>query len=300
MAANFPTSCSQNIGYFLRRTSEAANVLDVAHILPYPDRNHDFCWPARHLGQPVHRPVELSPLPLKQLCLPARLGEEEVTRLEHIIRRNRPLQKGDHLFRAGEPVQQIFALRSGALKTYLLDQDGTEQITGFVMPGELVGIDAFGRSSFPSYAMALETSMACTIPLTELEELAGSIPNLRRHLLNTLSQELHGEQEHLRHTKESAEQRLATFLLGLSSRFSNRGLSALNFILPMSRGEIGNYLGLTTETISRLFTRYRQLGLIESQGREIRLIDVRGLCGLCSTQPPLAARYVSCSSLSSS
>lgn len=240
-------------------------------------------------GTPFTAQMNCHHCPLKQLCLPARLGEEEITRLEQIIRRNRPLQKGDHLFRAGEPVQQIYALRSGSLKTYLLDQDGTEQITGFIMPGELVGIDAFGRSSFPSYAMALETSLACTIPLAELEELAGSIPNLRKHLLSTLSRELHGEQEHLSHTKGSAEQRLAAFLLDLSRRYSNRGFSALNFILPMSRGEIGNYLGLTTETISRLFTRYRQLGLIESQGREIRLTDIRGLCGLCSTQPPLAS-----------
>ncbi|MEX6503686.1 fumarate/nitrate reduction transcriptional regulator Fnr [Pseudomonas zhanjiangensis] len=221
--------------------------------------------------------------PLRHFCLPARLGEEEVARLERIIRRNRPLQKGEHLFRAGEPVQQIYALRSGSLKNYLLDQDGTEQITGFVLPGELVGIDGFGRSTFPGYAMALETSMACTIPLAELEELAGAIPNLRKQLLNILGRELHEEHEHLSHTHESAEQRLALFLLNLSSRFSKRGLSALNFILPMSRGEIGNYLGLTTETISRLFTRYRQQGLIDSQGREVHLLDVKALCGLCAT-----------------
>ncbi len=240
-------------------------------------------------------PAQLSchACPLKQLCLPARLGEEEITRLERIIKRNRPLHKNEHLFRAGEPVQQIYALRSGSLKTYLLHPDGTEQITGFVLPGELVGIDGFGRSTFPSYAMALETSLACTLPLAELEELAGSIPNLRKQLLSIMGRELHGEQEHLSHTKEGAEQRLAVFLLNLSHRFSKRGLSALNFILPMSRGEIGNYLGLTTETISRLFTHYRKLGLIEAQGREIRLTDVRGLCGLCSTQPPLTAELSS-------
>lgn len=228
--------------------------------------------------------------PLNRLCLPACLGHEEIARLENIIKRYRPLHKYEHLFRAGEPMQQIYALRSGSLKTYLLNQDGTEQITGFVLPGELVGMDSFGSAHFPSYAVALETSMACTIPLDELEELAGSIPNLRKQLLNILSRELHGEQEHLSHTRESAEQRLAVFLLNLSSRYSERGLSALNFILPMSRGEIGNYLGLTTETVSRLFTRYRQLGLIESQGREIHLADVQALCGLCSAPPALPAR----------
>jgi CRP/FNR family transcriptional regulator len=222
---------------------------------------------------------------LNRLCLPASLQQAEIAQLEHIIKRSRPLHKYEHLFRAGEPVQQIYALRTGALKTYLLDQDGTEQITGFILPGELVGMDAFGRSSFPSYALALETSLVCTIPLAELEELAGSIPNLRKQLLNTLSRELHGEQEHLSHTRESAEQRLAVFLLNLSARYSKRGLSALNFILPMSRGEIGNYLGLTTETVSRLFTRYRQMGMIESLGREIRLTNAQALCRLGKTQP---------------
>jgi CRP/FNR family transcriptional regulator len=168
-------------------------------------------------------------------------------------------------------MQQVYALRSGALKTYLLDQDGNQQITGFILPGELVGLDAFGSSSFPSYAEALETSLVCTIPLAELEELAGHIPSLRKRLLVTLSRELHEEQEHYSHTRESAEQRLAVFLLNLSLRYSRRSLSATSFILSMSRGEIGNYLGLTTETVSRLFSRLRQQGLLEINGRELRL-----------------------------
>ena len=208
---------------------------------------------------------------LSRLCLPGCLQHGEVDLLENIVKRNRPLHKGDHLFRAGEPMQQVYALRSGALKTYLLDQDGNQQITGFILPGELVGLDAFGSSSFPSYAEALETSLACTIPLAELEELAGHIPSLRKQLLVTLSRELHEEQEHYSHTRESAEQRLAVFLLNLSARYSRRSLSATSFILSMSRGEIGNYLGLTTETVSRLFSRLRQQGLLEIKGRELHL-----------------------------
>lgn len=212
---------------------------------------------------------------LQRFCLPAHLDETETARLEGIIKRNCPLHKGDHLFRAGDTVQHIFALRSGALKTYLLGPDGTEQITGFVLPGELIGLDAFCDDTFPSYTVALETSLACTIPLKELEELAGRMPHLRKQLLNTLSRELHVEQEHLSHSRECAEQRLSNFLLNLSARFSRRGLSTVKFILPMSRGEIGNYLGLTTETVSRLFSRYRQQGLIELRGREIELTRLR-------------------------
>ncbi|MDX1723393.1 MAG: fumarate/nitrate reduction transcriptional regulator Fnr [Pseudomonas sp.] len=214
---------------------------------------------------------------LSRLCLPGCLHHGEVDLLENIVKRNRPLHKGDHLFRAGEPMQQIYALRSGALKTYLLDQDGNQQITGFILPGELVGLDAFGSSNFPSYAEALETSLVCTIPLAELEELAGYIPSLRKQLLATLSRELHEEQQHYSHNRESAEQRLAVFLLNLSLRYGRRSLSATSFILSMSRSEIGNYLGLTTETVSRLFSRMRQQGLLEIKGRELRLMHPAAL-----------------------
>ncbi|MDA7086361.1 fumarate/nitrate reduction transcriptional regulator Fnr [Pseudomonas sp. SA3-5] len=208
---------------------------------------------------------------LSRLCLPGCLQNNEVDLLENIIKRNHPLHKGEHLFRAGEPMQQVYALRSGALKTYLLDPDGNEQITGFTLPGELVGLDAFGNSSFPSYAVALETSLVCTIPLADLEELAGHIPSLRKRLLATLSHELQEEQQHYSHNRESAERRLAIFLLNLSRRYSRRSLSATSFILSMSRSEIGNYLGLTTETVSRLFSRLRRQGLLEINGRELRL-----------------------------
>jgi CRP/FNR family transcriptional regulator len=214
---------------------------------------------------------------LNRLCLPSCLAHSEVELLESIVKRNRPLHKAEHLFRAGDAMQQVYALRSGALKTYLLDQDGSEQITGFILPGELVGLDAFGNHCFPSYAVALETSLVCTIPLTDLEELAGSIPSLRKQLLKTLSRELHEEQQHYSHNRESAEQRLAIFLLNLSQRYSRRNLSATSFILSMSRGEIGNYLGLTTETISRLFSRFRQLGLLQIKGRELHLMQPTAL-----------------------
>ncbi|MDO9623822.1 MAG: fumarate/nitrate reduction transcriptional regulator Fnr [Pseudomonas sp.] len=217
---------------------------------------------------------------LSRLCLPGCLQQNEVEQLEKIVKRNRPLHKNEHLFRAGDAMQQVYALRSGALKTYLLDQDGNEQITGFILPGELVGLDAFGNHCFPSYAVALETSLVCTIPLADLEELAGYIPSLRKQLLTTLSRELHEEQQHYSHNRESAEQRLAIFLLNLSQRYSRRNLSATSFILSMSRGEIGNYLGLTTETISRLFSRFRQLGLLEIKGRELHLMQPSALTRL--------------------
>ncbi|UXJ50250.1 fumarate/nitrate reduction transcriptional regulator Fnr [Pseudomonas citronellolis] len=215
---------------------------------------------------------------MSRLCLPASLSEEEVEALDRIVRRSRPLHKGDYLFRADDPMRQVFVLRSGALKSYLLDANGDEQVTGFVLPGEMLGLDAIGETRFCGYAVALETSLACAMDLEQLEDLSGRIPGLRHQLLHILSRGIHGEHEHIRRSRERAEQRLASFLLGLSMRYRQRGLSPDRFTLPMTRGEIGNYLDLTVETVSRLFTRYIQAGLIECHGREVRLLDRSGLC----------------------
>lgn len=213
-----------------------------------------------------------------RLCLPFSLEEADVSRLEGIIKHNRPLHKHEYLTRAGDPVLHVYALRSGAFKSYLLNPDGNDQITSFHLPGELIGLDAIGADRYPSYSVALETSQVCSIPLHQLEELAGLIPGLRRQLLQTMGREIRTEYEHQSHARESAEQRLAAFLLNLSARYSKRGLSASNFVLPMSRSEIGNYLGMTTETVSRLFSRFRDLQLIDSAGREVRLRDIPALC----------------------
>ncbi|MDF3933683.1 fumarate/nitrate reduction transcriptional regulator Fnr [Pseudomonas citronellolis] len=221
---------------------------------------------------------------LSRLCLPASLSESEVAELDRIVRRNRPLHKGDHLFRAGEAMRQVFALRSGALKTYLLESNGEQQVTGFVLPGELIGLDAIGAATFRGFALALETSMVCAIDLEQLEDLSGRIPGLRHQLLHILSQGIHGEHEHIRCNRERAEQRLAQFLLGLSVRYQQRGLQQDRFSLPMTRGDIGNYLDLTLETISRLFARFVQNGLIECQGREVRLLDRAALCRLSGVE----------------
>lgn len=214
---------------------------------------------------------------LASLCLPVSLNESEIDLLEKIIKRYRPLHKHEYLIRAGDPVQYIYALRSGAIKTYLLNPDGVEQIIGFHLPSELIGLDALCMTRSPSYSVALEVSLICTIELHQLEELAGSIPALRNQLLHIMSREIHVEYEHHSHVRDSAEQRLAAFLLNLSDRYSNRGLSASNLVLPMSRGEIANYLGMTTETVSRLFTRFRDLNLISTSGREVRLMDMSAL-----------------------
>lgn len=221
---------------------------------------------------------------LNRLCLPASLSDDEVDQLDRIVRRNRPLNKDEYLFRAGESMQQVFVLRSGALKSYLLDDNGVERVTGFVLPGEMLGLDAIGAARFHSFAMALRISLVCTIDLEQLENLSGRIPGLRRQLLHILSQGIQGEREHHSCSRERADRRLASFLLGLSARYRRCGLSQDQLTLSMTRCEIGNYLDLTMETISRLFTRFVQAGLIEYHGREVRLLDRLGLYRLCGLE----------------
>ncbi|UBM27710.1 fumarate/nitrate reduction transcriptional regulator Fnr [Pseudomonas sp. p1(2021b)] len=217
---------------------------------------------------------------LSRLCLPASLSADEVDKLEGIVRRNRPLKKGEYLFKAGTPMDHVFALRSGAIKTFLIDADGNEQIRGFVLPGEMMGLDAIGASHYRSYAQALEVSLICAIKLDQLVDLSGQIPGLRYQLLHMLSQGIQGKDEQLLCCHGHAEQRLSIFLLGMSARYQKRGLRADVFNLPMSRGDIANYLDLTLETVSRLFSRFIQAGLVECTGREVRLVNREGLANL--------------------
>ena len=247
-------------------------------------------WPSTRQRPPPYSPIEqLQVVSVCSSCLPASLTEGEVAELDRIVRRNRPLHKGEYLFRAGEPMRQVFALRSGALKTYLLESNGDQQVTGFVLPGEMIGLDTIGAPSFRGFAVALETPLVCAIDLEQLEDLSGRIPGLRHPLLHILSQGIHGEHEHIRCNRERAEQRLAQFLLSLSARYQQRGLRQDRITLCMTRGDIGNYLDLTLETISRLFTRFVQTGLIECEGRELHLLNQQELCRLSGIEGQGAA-----------
>jgi CRP/FNR family transcriptional regulator len=214
---------------------------------------------------------------LRGVCLPASLLDPDLRQLEEIIRHNRRVARHKYLTRSSDPANQVYALRSGTLKTYLTGNDGRELVTGFVFPGELVGLDAFAGGQSASHVMALEPSLVCAIPVGELEDLLTANAKLRTRLFKFISHELQVEQDHLRHSREGAGQRFMAFFLDLSARHARRGLSPTRFSLPMTRAEIGSYLGLTTETVSRLFTRSRQAGLIETRGREVQLLDVSSL-----------------------
>ncbi len=215
---------------------------------------------------------------LSSICLPIALQSQDLEKLDSIIQRSRPLHKGDHAYRQRQPFSSVYAVRSGALKAYSITDDGQEQVTGFYLPGEVFGMDGVCRDRYASSAVALETSAICEIPFERLGELSAQIPSLQRHFFNLMSQEIARDQQLLTQlSKNSAEQRVAALLLSISSRNARRRLSATTFRLPMSRTDIGNYLGLTVETVSRTFGRFQKIALLALDNREVVIRDEKML-----------------------
>jgi CRP/FNR family transcriptional regulator len=211
---------------------------------------------------------------MAQVCLPIALETGDIEQLDAIIQRGRPLQGGEHVYQSKDRFSAIYAVRSGALKAYRISNDGTEQVTGFYFPGEIFGMDGIGQSRYTSAAVALETSAICEIPFERLGELSAQIPSLQRHFFNLMSQEIaHDQQLITLISKNSAEQRIGALLLSIASRNARRRLSATTFRLPMSRIDIGNYLGLTVETISRVFNRFQKSALLKVDQREIVILQ---------------------------
>ena len=215
---------------------------------------------------------------LRELCLPAGLCADDLARIENVVYARRRVKRGEALFNAGGQFNAVYAIRSGFFKASVIDGEGREQVTGFSMGGELVGLDGLGSGTYNATAIALEDSEVCVLPYALIEEMAREVPALQRHLHAVLAREIvrdHGVMLLLGSMR--AEERLATFLLNLSKRFVRRGYSASDFHLRMTREELGSYLGLKLETVSRLFSQFQDTHLIEVQQKHVRILDVEGL-----------------------
>ena len=220
---------------------------------------------------------------LNELCLPRGLNAEDLEKLEHIVKGSRPIHKGKHIFRADDPFVSLYAVRSGSVKLYVLNELGKEQIIGFYFPGEILGFDAIEHHKHACSAVALETTTFCSLPYDKINEICNQVPDLQNQMFHLLSRELSKENKLLLTiNKRSAEERIATFLVSLSSRFHELGYSAKEYNLPMSRQEIGNYLGLTIETVSRSFTKFQRNGLVKINRKAIRLEDLPALHAICN------------------
>ncbi len=228
---------------------------------------------------------------LRELCLPMGLDQSALESLDGLVYMRRKVKRGEALFRGGDPFTSLYAIRSGFFKSRVASEDGRDQVTGFQMAGELMGIDGIGAERHSCDAVALEDSEVCVIPYTHLEALSRKFEVLQRNLHKVMSREIvreHGVMLLLGSMR--ADERLATFLLNLSQRFTARGYSASEFILRMTREEIGSFLGLKLETVSRAFSKFQQTGLISVQQKHVRIDDIAGLRKIIGQPPPLASR----------
>ncbi len=238
--------------------------------------------------QPMPQPPSdtlISPLPtlcsnchLRDLCLPCGMGGQDLDALDRLGFTRRAVKTGQALYRQGEAFRYIYAVRSGTFKSDLTLADGREQVSGFHMAGELMGLDGVASGQHASSATALENTEVCAIPYSRLMELAASGSGLQHAVGRLMSREI--VREHslmLLLGSMSADERLAAFLLNLSQRLKARGYSPSEFHLRMSRAEIGSYLGMKLETVSRTFSAFQQQGLLAVDKRHIRITDLAGL-----------------------
>jgi CRP/FNR family transcriptional regulator, anaerobic regulatory protein len=211
---------------------------------------------------------------LRELCLPVGMSNEQLTRLDTMISTRRTVPRGEMLFRAGDEFQSLFAVRTGFFKTCVSSEDGRDQVTGFQMSGELLGLDGISTDRHTCDAVALEDSTVCVIHYQELENVSHEITDLQRVFHKIMSREIvrdHGVMLLLGSMR--AEERLAAFLLNLTQRLHMRGYSQTALILRMTREEIGSYLGLKLETVSRTFSKFQEEGMLEVKQRQIRILD---------------------------
>jgi CRP/FNR family transcriptional regulator len=227
--------------------------------------------------------VACSSCNLRELCLPMGMSSGQMDRLDAIVSNRRTVVRGESMFRTGDPFTSLYAIRTGFFKSCVSAEDGREQVTGFQMAGELIGLDGIGTELHTCDAVALEDSQVCVIPFQQLEELSRELTDLQRHFHRIMSREIvreHGVMLLLGSMR--AEERLAAFLLNLTQRLHARGFAPQSLVLRMTREEIGSYLGLKLETVSRAFSKLQDDGVLQVRQRQIEVLDPEALQKLVS------------------
>ena len=212
------------------------------------------------------------------VCLPVGMPSSKVAKLDELVKERLRIEKGQPLFQHGIALDALFALRTGSIKTQIIEASGQQQITGFYLPGEIVGLDGMLDGIHSSTAIAMEDSEVCVVKLDDIDEISRYVPSLQHQVRRLMSKEIaRSHQVLLALGSMRSEQRLAAFLINLSQRLAALGYSSTDFIMRMSREEIGNYLGLTLETVSRLFSRFAREGVIRVNQREVKILDMAAL-----------------------
>jgi CRP/FNR family transcriptional regulator len=215
---------------------------------------------------------------LRELCMPLGLNESEMERVDEVVATRRKVARGENLFRNGDKFNSLFAIRTGFFKTRISAEDGRDQVTGFQMAGEIIGLDGIVSDHHTCDAVALEDAEVCVMPFDRIEELSREITSLQRHVHKIMSREIVRENGvMLLLGSMRAEERLAAFLLNLVQRLHARGFSQSELVLRMTREEIGSYLGLKLETVSRTFSKFVEEGIVEVKQRHVRILNADGL-----------------------
>lgn len=211
---------------------------------------------------------------LSELCLPRGLSADELAQLDSHIERPKKLDPNTQIYKPGDTFFGFYAVRSGGVKTYLTKKTGEQQILGFHLPGEIFGLDGIGTSKHRCYSTTLDNTSYCALPFDKMDELCETLPDLRHQVFKILGQEMNNDHAHLLLLgQQTAHERLATFLISISTRFKQRGFSANNFILPMSRHDIACYLGIAVETVSRLFKSFQDNGTIHINRKQVEILN---------------------------
>jgi len=220
---------------------------------------------------PERAQVACSQCTLGNLCLPRSLDASGTEQFEHIVNKSRPIQPGEHIFRAGDKFQSVAAVRAGCFKSYVIDKNGEEQVLGFYLPGEIIGFDAIHEKTHKANVVALDTSSVCGLSFDSVSDMARQLPDLQEELFRVMSlqiAELEASAADL-----SAEERIARLLCSLSARFASRGYSSKEFNLSMSRRDIASHLRLATETISRVLARFQSAGIIKVNRKKVSILE---------------------------
>jgi CRP/FNR family transcriptional regulator len=223
---------------------------------------------------------------MRELCLPLGLSDTEMAAVEKVVSVARKVARGTHLFHNGDPFTALYAIRTGFFKTSVNTEDGRDQVTGFQMAGEVMGLDGIVNDHHTCDAIALEDAEVCVMPFDRIEEISREVNALQHHVHKIMSREIvreHGVMLLLGSMR--AEERLAAFLLNLVQRLHARGFSQSELVLRMTREEIGSYLGLKLETVSRTFSRFAEDGMVEVKQRHLRILDAEGLRGIVNNRP---------------
>lgn len=222
---------------------------------------------------------------LRELCMPVGFNADEMQKVDEVVEKRRRIKQGERLFSSGDAFTSLYAIRTGFFKTCVASEDGREQVTGFQMAGEIIGMDGIVADHHNCNAVALEDAEVCVMPFASVEELSRELPVLQRHVHKIMSREIVRENSVMMLLGNMrAEERLAAFLLNLVQRLHARGLSQSELVLRMTREEIGSYLGLKLETVSRTFSKFSDDGIIEVKQRYVKIIDADALKKIFNSQ----------------